>query len=58
MFYCVYILILLIILFIYFQQNAAICDEISQTQEKLLIVREECKFLTKKLNVFEHKFGN
>ncbi|NP_001156128.1 transforming growth factor beta regulator 1-like [Acyrthosiphon pisum] len=34
-------------------ENAALCDEISQNQEKLLIVREECKFLTKKLNIFE-----
>lgn len=34
-------------------ENAAICDEISLTQEKILIVREECKFLTKKLKIFE-----
>ncbi|KAL5238442.1 hypothetical protein ACI65C_005852 [Semiaphis heraclei] len=34
-------------------ENAAICDEISRNQEKLLIVREECKFLAKKLKIFE-----
>lgn len=35
-----------------------ICDEIAQTQEKLLIVREECKFLMKKLKPFEPQPGN
>lgn len=43
---------------IIFQENAAICDEISYTQEKLLIVREECKFLMKKLKPFESQLGN
>ncbi|VVC34579.1 Hypothetical protein CINCED_3A007566, partial [Cinara cedri] len=38
-------------------ENAAICDEISCTQEKLIIVQEECKFLMKKLKSFETQIG-
>ncbi|CAI6355645.1 unnamed protein product [Macrosiphum euphorbiae] len=34
-------------------ENAAICDEISRNQEKLIMAREELKFLTKKLNGYE-----
>lgn len=41
-----------------FQENAAICDEIAETQQKLIVVQEECKFLMKKLKSFEPKFGN
>ncbi|XP_050529712.1 transforming growth factor beta regulator 1 isoform X2 [Daktulosphaira vitifoliae] len=37
-------------------ENASVCDEISHIQEKLLIVREECKFLIKKMKQFEPQF--
>lgn len=40
-----------------FKENAAICDDISHTQQKLLVAREECKFLMKKLKPFEPNFG-
>ncbi|XP_050420627.1 transforming growth factor beta regulator 1 [Adelges cooleyi] len=37
-------------------ENAALCDEIARVQENLLIVREECKFLVKKVKQFEPQF--
>lgn len=36
-----------------FKENAALCDEISEHQDRLIIVREESKFLAKKLKIFE-----
>lgn len=36
-----------------FQENAALCDQVAQVQENILIAKEERRFLLKKLYQFE-----
>lgn len=38
---------------IIFQENAALCDQVAQVQENILVVKEERRFLLKKLYQFE-----
>lgn len=42
----------------YFQENAALCDEVAKIQESILIVKEERKFLLRKLLEYEHEPDN
>lgn len=42
----------------YFQENAALCDEVAKIQESILIVKEERKFLLRKLLEYEHEADN
>lgn len=40
------------------QENAALCDEVARIQESILIVKEERKFLLRKLLEYEHEVEN
>lgn len=49
-----------VIIFLYFcfQENAALCDEVAKIQESILIVKDERKFLLRKLIEYENMTEN
>lgn len=42
----------------FLQENAALCDEVAKIQESIVIVKEERKFLLRKLLEYEHEVEN